>query len=160
MKSKFILSILAILITKNVVAGETTGNFQTSANLSSSCILSVQDINFGVVTAKLQKATTMIQFTCSNGLSTNIGITNGNSGDYNQRTMKNDAGNDTISYNLYSIPASMPTASKWQNPGVNNQIGTGTGISQNKPITAFIESDPLTVTPGNYSDQLSVVFTY
>lgn len=176
---KILLALMAIGFTQFAFAGSTTGNFQSTASLSATCILSGGAINFGAVTpgSGNSSATGTVSVTCSNGLPYDMAFSAGNSGNELQRSMTGSASGDSLSYNIYtdstyttiigdgSSGTSHPLSGNSGGRGFSGGLlaGRNVYIGMNRQINFSIYgtlSNNQYPTPDTYSDNLTVTVSY
>jgi spore coat protein U-like protein len=163
--SLIVAAVLAAFATSAAVAATTSSTFQVLITVTKACSVTAgagSNINFGSVTstATALSASSNISVTCSKSTPYNIGLqpssvpTNTTGAGVMNPTV---AGPDTIPYQLRSVSA---TGSAWGNATspANTVAGTGTGAAQSIPVFATVAS--VNVTPGDYSDTVTVQVNY
>ncbi|MDB2333139.1 spore coat U domain-containing protein [Amylibacter sp.] len=122
------------------------------------CSLNVTEVNFGsydVFSNVAVHSAGSIEVNCANGIGYTIAIGAG-SGNYSQRSMRSDT--HTLSYNLYTAANRAVVWGEATN-GSATVSGIGTGQSVNHVVYGSIPPNQ-NVTPGSYSDTITVVITY
>lgn len=161
-KSKLFLMAFTV-IASQAFAGTTSTNFQSTATLSSSCVVSATTLAFGVITPAstgVNKSTSNINVLCTKDTSYTLALSTGN-GTYAQRHMVGTNGNtNKLNYNIY-VDSSYPFSDIWGD-GTNNtanvwEISSGTTFNHVVygvlPLNQYLQ-------PDNYSDNLTVSLTY
>lgn len=139
--------------------GTTTFYTQVTANYSSACAVSVTatDLNFGSASslASAVNGTAAITMTCPPSTSWKVGLSNGANASGNQRRMAGGTG-DYIGYELYRDAA---RSLRWgSSAGVDTVDGSGNPGSS-IPVYGRVPAQG-NVTPGSYSDTITVTITY
>ena len=164
-KSKISLLALALAaISSQAFAGTTSANFQSTATLSSSCVVSATNVNFGTITPAATGTTTAtgtITSTCSNNVAYSLSISAGSSAAITARTMVGGtAGNtDKLAYNLYTESA---LTNVWGDGTTGNGAKvslTGTGIAQTSTVFGSLALNQY-LKPDTYTDNLTVTLAY
>ncbi|MDN6885487.1 spore coat protein U domain-containing protein [Variovorax sp. CAN2819] len=166
--SLIVAAVLAALATSAAVAATTSSTFQVLITVTKACSVTAgagSNINFGSVTstATALSASSNISVTCSKSTPYNIGLqpssvpTNTTGAGVMNPTV---AGPDTIPYQLRSVSATGPIWGNTATPTAvgNGVAGTGTGAAQSIPVFATVAS--VNVTPGDYSDTVTVQVNY
>lgn len=146
-------------------AGTSTGSFQVSATVISSCSVAGTTLNFGTALDPLNSAvpvdaTSTLTVQCTNTtpytLALSAGINAGGASVFGSRAMKNGA--RSLPYQLYLDVA---RASVWGDGTASSltQSGVGTGASQS--VTIYGRLPSLTgIVPGSYTDTVTVTISY
>ena len=145
-------------------AGSINSNFQTSASLASTCVLSATNVAFGAITPAAtgsNNATGTITSTCTKATTYSLAINAGGSGSISARTISGTiAGNtDKVAYNLYtdSVHTTLFGDGSLFSGSVVQLTGSGsaqiTSVYGNLLLNQYI-------TPDNYSDNLTVTLSY
>ena len=122
------------------------------------CSFNVIEVNFGsydVFSNVAADSAGNIEVNCADGVGYTIAISAG-SGSYSQRSMRSDT--HTLSYNLYTAANRAVVWGEATN-GSATVSGIGTGQSVNHVVYGSIPPNQ-NVTPGSYSDTITVVITY
>lgn len=135
-----------------------TTSFTVTATVINSCSISANNLAFGNYDPSNVSATlgsNDLSVTCTNGLTYNIGLDGGNSGNVNSRRMQN--GGNNLNYALYRNPA------RTQNWGTTISTdtygGTGTGALQTVTVYGSIPAGQV-VPFGTYTDTINVTITF
>lgn len=182
MKKNILATLLSIALSQLAFAqlSTTTANLQSTASVSSTCVITGGSINFGTINTGSSTVTSTGSITtrCTNNTSYNISFSSGSSGNQLARSMTGGASNDTLKYNIY-------TDSTYQTIIGDGQAGTShplTGTTRAHPVTngktsaydvyvsdagyavvwsifGMVASNQY-VTPDNYSDNLTITLTY
>ena len=169
MKNKlFILAILAANFSHSF-ADTITSSTKATAQLSSSCQFSVENISFGDITPT---GTTDIGWTsttntignlniqCTNGTSYAIALSLGANYIGGYRYLENSSANQAqytiCQTNVLNIGA-LSCGKTWKS-GTDRYSSKGTGSSQNIPMYAFIKKGYYP--PGDYSDIVTATVSY
>ena len=162
-KSKLSLVALALAaISSQAFAGTATGTFQATATLSSSCLVSATNVNFGTITPAATgttAATGTISSTCSKNIPYTLSI-NAGSGTFATRTMGGAASGNTdkLNYNLYTEVAATNIWGDGTASTVKVSL-TGTGASQSSTVFGQLPLNQY-LKPDTYTDNLSVTLAY
>lgn len=181
MKNKFkiIPLIFMMICMNNISAAQTTsGNFEASATLNSSCAVSVTNMDFSTINPLINNTVTGTLTLLCNGGFTNIQLSTGNSNDFNMREMNGQANGDKLKYNIYTDAAytkiigdgtngtSRPLTGFSGGRAVTNGLSSGrdiyTGIA-NRSIDLYffgkVDAGQY-VKPDTYTDNITVTITY
>lgn len=160
---KLTLFIIAILTYQHAISANISANFQVTATLQATCLLSVTNLNFGVFnsTNTSKTITGTWSATCSNGLAYTMGISSGVSGDPENRIMSsNDSNNnDKLIYTISDSIFFNPVIGEKNEGNVKTISGTGNGAKQDTIFYGLLKG-PQFVTPGVYSESLSMTLTF
>ena len=145
------------------LADTKTAQFAVNITIQRACTVSAgvgtADIDFATVSAQAgdQQANNSgkIEVNCSKTTPYAIGLTPSNSNNAGAGVM---TGTDTIAYQLRS--ASGMTGNVWGDQTGNDVDSNGTGDNQTFTAYATIAGAALNVTPGAYSDTVTVTVTY
>lgn len=157
--NKTLIGILAIyLLSPTAFAQTSTNNFQVASTLNATCVINVTDIDFGVIKQSQDNlVNSSVNFLCSNGVRWTATFGAG-SGTTSERTLVNTQNStEKLNYNLYKNGrGTIPVGAIL---GDSAYIYDGTGISQAFTIIAKVPAGQY-VTPGTYSDVITVSVTY
>jgi spore coat protein U-like protein len=132
-------------------------SFSTQAIVAANCLVTVEDIDFGVhgLIDSEVTATGGVNVTCTPGTKYTIAMDGGLTGATNpeQRLMR--SGTNTIAYGLYADAAH---TTPWSATGSRLVSGTGAGAVQS--IAVFGRVAPQSAAIGQYSDTVVVTITY
>jgi len=162
MKKISLLMIALAATSSQAMAGSATANFQVSATVNASCLVSASNVDFGPVTPAgtgTATATGSITSTCSKTTPYSLAISAGSSGSVSDRKMAGSiSGNtDTLAYNLYSDSGATKV---WgETAGTNTVDLTGTGVAQTSTIYGKLPLNQY-IKPDSYKDNLTVTLTY
>lgn len=154
-----ILGFLILGLTGSVHAnGNSSANFQASANLTGSCIITAQNFSFGFIDVKQESTRSgQVRFTCSRGLPFTINYSSGN-GTLDDRNMVGTVDPlNTLKYNIFLNNG--PDIVGDGTNGTRSLSSVGQGEQQITFLTAKIPANQY-VKPGNYTDSITVTFTY
>lgn len=162
--SFLLAAVLAISTTSAAVAATSTSTFQVLINVNKACVViagPTSNIDFGSVASYATdlSASNSISVTCSKSTPYNIGLLPSNNSSTGAGAMGN-TGTDTIPYQLRSVSAN---GAIWGSTATSTSVGngvagTGTGSAQSIPVWATVAS--VNVTPGSYSDTVTVQVNY
>jgi len=165
---KHTLLAAAILATASsaALADLSTATFQVRITVAKACSVTAgnaSNIDFGTVNSSATglSATSNISVTCSKSTPYNVGLLPSNSSTTGAGVMSPTvAGPDTVAYQLRSTSATGPVWGSTATPTTvgNGVAGTGTGAAQTIPVWATVAS--ANVTPGAYSDTVTVQVNY
>lgn len=176
----FSLSMLTMFTPSITKAGAATGNFVSTASLSSSCTLTGGTLSFGAFqpqTSGTTSARGSVVVLCTINTPYDILVSAGNSNNELQRNMAGNVSNDSLQYNIYT-DATYATVIGDKTNGTSHPMN---GISDGRPVTngliagrnAYLGSGRTVtwyfygqlsnnqyVTPDNYTDNLTVTLSY
>ena len=152
------------------MAGTATSNLQVSATVSASCALTTTALDFGNYdptganssSGNHLEITGSLTTNCSSGTVATITLGHGSNGhplssDTSPlRMLKNAAGNQTLSYYLYS---SLSPQTTWGNSASTGVAVTGTGSAATTTIYGRIPKGQ-SVQAGSYTDTVVATVTY
>lgn len=158
---KKIIIILGLITSINQVQAQTTvvGQFNTSAQLQSTCSVNIDDINFGEISFKSDKVVlSLLSTTCSKGITAIGSISTGVSNDYNQRYLTDGTvDSDKLNYRV-SLPGKVASIGDGTS-GTQTITITGTGITDSQWISGIVLRGQY-LKPGLYNDTLVFKLTY
>ncbi|MGO9317989.1 MAG: spore coat U domain-containing protein [Terracidiphilus sp.] len=145
--------------TANAQANPATTTFGVSATVLKDCIVSAAAMGFGNYSGAVDTPTSTVTVTCTNTttytIALNAGTTSGAA--VNARLMAGPSG-ATLAYALYSNSA-MTTI--WGDGTHSTSTVGGTGSGSAQPYTVYGQiAAGLYVTPGSYTDTITVSVTY
>jgi len=140
--------------------GRATQTTQVVLNVSHSCNLATNTLNFGVVNTNLNsvRASTTMTLTCTPGTIYQIGIDNGQNFANGTRRMHNDQANGQVfyaNYQLYRDPLYLVPWSTGLTGGVTGVLLTGT-----QTLTVYGEAQVKNVRSSGYIDTVTVVLDF
>lgn len=145
-------------------AASTTGNFASTATISSACTIAATPMAFGAFTPTetpdVLGATSTLTSRCSNGVFYTMTLDKGTGTSVADRSMPGTIGGNTdrLKYNIYQEAAY--TNVFGLGGGVGENFGlTGTGIDQSTTLYGRILTNQF-ITPDAYQEQLTVTLTY
>ena len=177
MKKIITLSGLAFAMVSSAYALNTTGNFNASTQLSSSCVITANSLSIGVITpatapgsitaTTTNAATAPMSVLCSQGLLYVATISYDNAGSSTIGRMTSSTSSDYIGYNLYYSKSAGAGYVAWGASKANGIQTTSTGVADSYLIKAIV-GDTSTPnygstaypTPGDYSSTVTVNLTY
>ena len=155
------LALAIMSIATQAQADSLDSNFQANATLSASCRYNtVANINLSYVpTSDLLKKTagTAWQITCSKTLPYTLSLNGGVSGNILDRTMTSATTTDSIHYNVYTDINFTNVFGDGTTGATISDVGYG---SMHPSIVRFMLYTNQFVSPGNYSDTLTVTASY
>jgi len=154
------LGLLALGIASTPAAAQAdpaTTTFGVSATVLKDCIVSATSLAFGNYTGAVNNATSTVTVTCTNTTTYTVGLNAGLATGATVTTRQMQNGANLLSYALYSDSGH---TTNWGNTaGTNWVTGTGNGAAQ--PLTVYGQiAAGLYVTPGSYTDTITVNVTY
>lgn len=167
MNKSILLSIMILLGSNLSHANNDMVNFQSSAQLNSSCSIGATDLSFGVYdSSQSNVATGSLNVTCSRSTSYQI---SSNYGYYNYRNNKrmfiitdtnhSSSNPNYIPYTVYFNPV-FAASTIWGDGTYGYKIsGSGTGSSQTYPLYGQIAAN-LFPKPAVYSDNIVATISY
>ncbi|CAN7345450.1 spore coat U domain-containing protein [Variovorax paradoxus] len=168
MKKLSLIVAATLAVTTSAVLAATspaTATFQVLITVAKACSVVAgagSNINFNTVdsSATNLSANNNISVTCSKTTPYNIGLLPSNNDTTGLGQMKPATGADRVAYQLRSVSATGPVwGSTATATAVGNGVaGTGTGVAQTIPVYATVAD--ANVTPGAYSDTVTVQVNY
>ncbi|CAN7326393.1 spore coat U domain-containing protein [Variovorax paradoxus] len=168
MKKLSLIVAATLAVTTSAVLAATspaTATFQVLITVAKACSVVAgagSKIDFGTVDSSATglSGTSNISVTCSKTTPYNIGLLPSNNNTTGAGVMSPASGSDTVAYQLRSVSA---TGSVWGSTATSTAVGngvagTGTGAAQTIPVYATVAS--ANVTPGAYSDTVTVQVNY
>lgn len=142
-------------------SGRATQTTQVVLNVSHSCRLSTNTLNFGVVpsTANSARATTTMTLNCTPGTIYTIGIDNGQNWDGVTRQMHNNQANGQVFYAKYQLYRDPLYALPWGNGLLTSATGV-LGPSGTQTLTVYGEAQVKNVKSSGYIDTVTVVLDF
>ena len=142
-------------------------SFSVTASIAANCLIATNDLNFGTTSSLASNvdASTTLSVTCTNATSYSVGLSNGDHYSSGRRMRLGSSGNNYINYELYT---DLGHKNVWSNscttlPGssANCANGTGTGSSQQPPITVYGQVPAQSITAaGTYTDTIIATITF
>lgn len=135
-----------------------TAVFTVTAVVAKDCGVSATNLAFGTYSGTPINSTSTISVTCTNTTSYNVGL---NAGLATGATVTNRSmtgpGSALLGYKLFSNPG---YTTNWGNTvGTNTVAGTGNGATQPLTVYGQVPAGEF-VTPGSYTDTITVSVTY
>lgn len=163
MKTKITLIAIALaaISSQAFAAGTATANFQATATVSSSCVVTATNVNFGTITPDATGSATangVITSRCSNKVGYTLSL-NAGAGTIAARKMAGaTAGNtDQLAYNLYTDAGATEV---WGDGATGSTVGlTGNGADQTSTVYGKLSLNQY-IKPDNYADNLTVTLSY
>jgi len=168
MKKLSLIVAATLAVTTSAVLAATspaTATFQVLITVAKACSVVAgagSKIDFGTVdsSATNLSGNSNISVTCSKTTPYNIGLLPSNNSTTGAGVMSPASGSDTVAYQLRSVSA---TGAVWGSTATSTAVGngvagTGTGAAQTIPVYATVAS--ANVTPGAYSDTVTVQVNY
>lgn len=130
-----------------------------SAKVNSTCTIAVSPINFGTINSNSQNLqSTTLTATCTKGTAFNVGLSTGISNNFSSRYMALNDNSDQLNYNIYFDNLYNNILGDGnENTTLINDIGTGN--DQTFTLFGKIPTGQF-VSPGTYSDLISVTLSY
>ncbi len=146
----------AVAFAPSALAATADATFQVSINITSTCSVAAQDLDFGShpSTATNVNADGELEITCTPGTDYTVALDAGanGGGDVNSRRMTNGTG--FVPYQLYSDPG---RTTVWGD--VSGTVsGTGNGAAQTLPVYGRVPDANFPA--GAYADLVTVTVTY
>ena len=140
--------------------GRATKTTQVVLNVSHSCTLSTNTLNFGVVTTNVNtvRATTTMTLKCTPGTIYSVGIDNGQNWDGATRRMHNDQANGQRFYADYQLYRDPLYLLPWRN-GLTTSV-TGILLTGSQTLTVYGEAQVKNVKSSGYIDTVTVVLDF
>ena len=152
----------ALVSTPAQANGRTTQTMQAVLNVSHSCNLSTNTLNFGLVTTNVKtvRATTTMTLKCTPGTIYTVGIDNGQNFDVPSlsRQMHNDQANGQVFYAPYQLYRDPLYAVPW-GTGLTGGV-TGVLLTGTQTLTVYGEAQLKNVKSSGYIDTVTVVLDF
>lgn len=156
----------AILLTTQIgsaIAGTATGNFTVTAGIMSSCKITGATLDFGtinpVATSGAVNSSTPFLVKCTNGTPYTVGFDDGTHRGANthSRNLQNASGaRDLLAYQVF---LDIGRTAIWG--AGTGELGTATGNGMDQTVTVYAQiPNASTISPGMYSDCLTLTVTY
>lgn len=157
-----LLAVSAALATASSAALADTDTFTVSADVSSACEVTADNLAFGtvnVLSADPVTATSNISVTCTSDTTYEIGLDGGNSGDVSARFMTDGATTpNELNYNLYQEDTHDTV---WgDTEGTDTVAETGTGAAQDHTVYGEVSGGQDGLPSGTYDDTINVTIYY
>jgi len=153
---------LALVSAPAQAGGRATRTTQVVLNVSHSCNLTTNTLNFGLVTtnAKTVRASTTMTVKCTPGTAYTVGIDNGQNYDPTtlSRQMHNDQANGVVFYAPYQLYRDALYALPW-GTGLTGGA-TGVLLTGSQTLTVYGEAQLKNVKSSGYIDTVTVVLDF
>jgi spore coat protein U-like protein len=152
-------ALMAGLPFSQAAAATTTATFTVTADVSTTCFISANNLNFGTYDGQAAVSqTTTLAATCSTGTPFSIGLDAGTASGATVSTRKmTGPATSLLSYGLFQDAAH---SINWGNtPGTDTESGTGTGAAQSFTVFGQLPASQF-VSAGSYSDTITVTLTF
>jgi spore coat protein U-like protein len=157
----FILGCLALGLTPTSAvaqANPATTTFTVSATVLKDCAVSATALPFGNYTGAVNNTTSTVTVSCTKSTTYSVGLGTGLATGASVSTRQMQNGTNLLNYSLCSDSAACAT--NWGNTLATNWVtGTGTGAAQALTVYGQIPAAQY-VTPGSYTDTITVTVTY
>lgn len=152
---------LALVSVPAHAGGRATKTTQVVLNVSYSCRLSTNTLNFGVVNTNVNsvRASTTMTINCTPGTVYKIGIDNGQNWDGVTRQMHNDQANGQRFYAKYQLYRDPLYLLPWGNGVTTSSTGV-LGLSGAQTLTVYGEAQVKNVKSSGYIDTVTVVLDF
>lgn len=150
---------LAVLPLSHTAASTSTATFTVTAEVSTSCFIQANNLNFGVYTGTAEiDQTTTLQVLCSTSTPYTIGLDQGTSAGATVTTRAmTGPGPETLGYSLHQTSSTGPN---WGNtPPTDTEAGVGTGAQQTFTVFGVLPAGEF-VEGGNYSDTITATLEF
>ena len=154
-----VLGFLALgLSSTSAFAATATANFNVTATVSATCIVSATALSFGSYTGAVANAQSSVNVTCTNtspyDVGLNAGLTTGATVTTRQMGIVQPAGG--LNYGLFSDSGH---ATNWGNTAGSWVHGVGSGAQQTLTVYGQVPAGQY-VTPGSYTDTIIATVNY
>jgi spore coat protein U-like protein len=161
MHTRFHTAVVAVLLCASPAhAASGTGQFNTTVTVVNNCSIDAADLAFGNYSASSgfpMSASTTLSVTCTSTVPYTVAMDGGVSGQPAARAM-NDGASHTLNYGLYTTSAYATPLGDGTN-ATSTLAGVGTGLAQSLTVYGRIPASQF-VTPGSYSDRITVTVAY
>ena len=156
----FIASLQVILCASPGQGATSTAQFNVTATVAPTCLISAADLGFGVYTGTAINTSTTLTVTCTNTTTYQIGGDNGQNSQFVGVYAKYMAGpsSSKLRYHLYIDSAR--TIEWGSTAGTNEIAGTGTGAAQTITVYGTVGAGSFGAVPGAYTDTVTATVTY
>lgn len=138
-------------------ANPATTTFGVSASVLKDCTVSATALAFGNYTGAINSAQSAVTVTCTKSTTYTVGLGTGLASGATVTTRQMQNGVALLNYGLFSDAA---WGTNWGNTLATNWVaGTGNGAGQSLNVYGQIPAGQY-VTPGSYTDTISVTVTY
>ncbi|HEX5279902.1 MAG TPA: spore coat U domain-containing protein [Micropepsaceae bacterium] len=146
------------LLNLPALAATATGQFNVTATVAATCIISGSNLAFGSYSGAAINAQTTVSVTCTNGTSYNVGL---NAGTASGATVTTRAMTGPSSATLnYAMYQNNTHTTNWGNTvGTDTVSGSGNGSAQSLTVYGVLAASQYP-TPGSYSDTITATVTY
>lgn len=162
-KSAMVAAVALIIVMasapNSAFAGTATASMAISATVATDCTVTANPLAFGSYTGAASNISTTIAVTCTNTTPYQVGLSAGSgpSATVAARQMTVSGGGAFLNYSLLSGSF---TGTNWGNTSATNWvIGAGSGSAQTITVYGVIPANQF-VTPGTYSDSITVTVNY
>lgn len=154
-------TVLALVSVPAHAGGRATQTTQVVLNVSHSCTLTTNTLNFGVVNTNVKtvRATTTMALKCTPGTIYSVGIDNGLNFDGLTRRMHNDQANGQVFYADYQLYRDPLYLLPWGN-GLLNSVTGVLGPGGTQTLTVYGEAQLKNVKSTSYIDTVTVVLDF
>jgi spore coat protein U-like protein len=138
-------------------ADPATTTFGVSATVLKDCVVSANPLAFGNYTGAVLTSTTTVTVTCTNTTTYTVGLSAGLATGATVTTRQMQNGAALLNYGLFT---NATWTTNWGNTSATNWVsGTGNGAAQGLTVYGQVAAGQY-VTPGSYSDTITVTVTY
>jgi spore coat protein U-like protein len=134
-----------------------TAQFSVTATIVKDCTVSATTLAFGNYTGAVKTSTSTVSVTCTSGTTYTVGLSAGLATGATVTTRKMQNGAALLNYGLFTNSGH---TTNWGNTSGTNWVsGTGSGSAQGITVYGQIPAAQY-VTPGSYTDTITVSVTY
>jgi len=134
-----------------------TAQFSVTATIVKGCSTSATNLAFGNYTGAVNSSTSTVSVTCTSSTAYTVGLSAGLATGATVTTRQMQNGSALLHYNLFSNSG---RTTNWGNTSATNWVsGTGSGSAQALTVYGQVPAAQH-VTPGSYTDTITVSVTY
>ncbi len=157
-----LIGLVPLLMSQLTLAATATGTLSVTANVVDTCTVGTGSnlLAFGTYTGVVSDVNGSLFVTCTASDTYSIALDVGIGGSFTNRILTNPSPGGTLQYNIYTTA---PRTTVWgDGTGVTGTVsGTGNGASQSITVFGRIPAGQTAgVTPGNYTDAVTITVTF
>ena len=159
-----LIGLVPLLMSQFTLAATATGTLSVTANVVDTCTVGTGSnlLAFGTYTGVVSDVNGLLFVTCTAGdtYSIALDVGTGAGASFTNRILTNPSPAGTLQYNIYTTA---PRTIVWGDgtAGTGTVAGTGNGASQSVTVFGRIPAgQTVGVTPGNYTDAVTITVTF
>jgi spore coat protein U domain-containing protein, fimbrial subunit CupE1/2/3/6 len=158
------VGLFLLLFSQIVLAGTAAGTLSVTANVADTCTVAASGnlLAFGAYTGAVNNASGSIRLTCTDGDTYTVALNagSGSGASFANRVLTNPSPAGTLNYNIYTTTGRTVI---WGDGTGTTATVTGMGNGAAQTLTPFGQipaGQTATVTPGNYTDTVTITVTF